>query len=276
VLSLIQASRKRGDAGQPLPNLYPVLAEREAFICRGQLTLVVGPPSAGKSLLTMNLINRFDVPTMAFLLDTDQLTAAARFAAIRTKNYFSEVKANIDGYANALSEFSNVQTVFRAESLEDIRLQVEAFEQRYGAYPSMILIDNLGNLTSAMADEWAVLKALTLELDSLAKEWSCAIVATHHTTDLTSCEPAQRTAILGKITQYPRLIYSIGFDPNTWLYKVAIVKNSSGPSDPQAARPVTMWADTARMQLHETDPHWVPPQNTSRFSGWSGLNLPED
>lgn len=270
MLSLAQAAEKRGSAGIPLPNMWAKLAEREAYINRGQLTLIVGPASAGKSLMSMNYIARAKVPTLAFFLDSDQLTVAARFGAILTKEPFAAVKANIDSYLGALHQVRDVQAVFTGETLDDLRLQVQAYEARYGAYPSLILIDNLGNLTSSMADEWTLLKALTLELDKLAKEWQCAIVATHHTTDLNSCEPAQRTAILGKITQYPRLIFSIGFNPATSEYKVAIVKNSSGPSDPQAAHPVQMWADTARMQLSETDPNWTPTKSATG-SRWGNL-----
>lgn len=275
MLSIGQAAAKRGSAGMPLPNMWPVLHDREADINRGQLTLVVGPPSAGKSLFIMNYVIRAKVPTLAFFLDSDQLTVAARFGAILTKDYFSTVKNNIDNYMGALHTIKDVQTVFNGETLDELKLQVQAYEARYGVYPSMILIDNLGNITSSMADEWTLLKALTLELDKLAKEWQCAIVATHHTTDLTSCEPAQRTAILGKITQYPRLIFSIGFNPQSKEYKLAIVKNSQGPSDPQAANPVCMYADTARMQLSETNPNWQPSDGLDKRSepqrrSWGG------
>jgi hypothetical protein len=274
VLSLAQAAEKRGSAGIPLPNMWPCLAQREAYINRGQLTLIVGPASAGKSLMSMNYIVKARVPTLAFFLDADQLTVAARFGAILTKEPFSTVKGSIDEYLGALHQVKDVQAVFNGETLDDLKLQVQAYEARYGAYPSMILIDNLGNLTSSMADEWTLLKALTLELDKLAKEWQCAIVATHHTTDLNTCEPAQRTAILGKITQYPRLIFSIGFNPESWEYKVAIVKNSSGPSDPQAMNPVVMWADTAKMQLLESNPFWTPSGAASggkSYSRWGDL-----
>lgn len=241
--------------------MYTGLHNRDADINRGQLTLIVGPASAGKSLFAMNYIMRAQAPTLAFFLDSDRLTVASRFGAILTGEYFSKVKANIDGYMNVLQQVENVQAVFTGENLDDIRLQVEAYEARYGAYPSMILIDNLGNMTSSLGDEYAVLKAYALELNNLALEWQCAIVATHHTSDLNTCEPAQRTSILGKISQYPRLIFSIGFNPQTAEYKVAVVKNSQGPSDPQAVTPVIMWADTARMQLTETNPNipaWTP------------------
>lgn len=276
MLSLAQAASKRGNAGQPLPGMYSGLADRQAQINRGQLTLIVGPASAGKSLFAMNYICRAKVPTLAFFLDSDPLTVASRFGAILADETFYHVKSNIDSYTNVLQDVKDVQTVFQGEDLNDIKLQVEAYEARYGAYPSMILIDNLGNMTSSLGDEWAVLKAYTLELNNLALKWQCAIVATHHTTDLNSCEPAQRTAILGRITQYPRLIFSIGFNPQSKEYKVAVVKNSQGPSDPQAFNPVIMWADTARMKLMESNPNapvWTP---TGALAGYAALGGPDD
>ena len=198
------------------------------------------------------------MPALGIFLDTDQLTCAARFGAIVTGDLFYEVKQNIDLYAPALSQLGDLQTVFYADDMDDIRMQGEAYEQRYGAYPSLLVVDNLGNFTSGMADEWALLKAMCWELDKLAKEWQCAVVAAHHTTDLASCEPAQRTAILGKVTQYPRLVLSVGFNEATCEYKIAIVKNTSGPSDKNAVNPVILYADLARMRLMETNPNWTP------------------
>lgn len=256
--------------------MFRGLRDREADINRGQLTLIVGPASAGKSLFAMNYIVRAKVPTLAFFLDSDPLTVASRFGAILTDETFYQVKSNIDEYTGALQQVKDVQTVFLGEDLNDIKLQVEAYEARYGAYPSMILIDNLGNMTSSLGDEYAILKAYSLELNNLALKWQCAIVATHHTTDLNSCEPAQRTSILGKITQYPRLIFSIGFNPQSKEYKVAVVKNSQGPSDPQAYNPVVMWADTSRMKLMENNPNIQPWTPSGTLSGYAALGGPDD
>ena len=274
MLSLVQATALRGNAGQPLPGIYDALAKREAFICRGQVTLIVGPPSAGKSLLIMNLMARMRVPALGFFLDTDQLTCAARFGAVLTGDRFYEVKQSIDSYAGALGQLGDVQTVFWADDMDDIRLQGEAYEQRYGVYPSLLVVDNLGNFTSGMGDEWALLKAMAWELDKLSKEWQCAVVAAHHTTDLITCEPAARDKMLGKISQYPRLILSVGFDPETSLYKIAVVKNSSGPTDKSAVNPVVMYADAARMQLSENDPNWSPSSSVSApvaRQGWASV-----
>jgi len=276
MLSLAQSVTRRGSAGQPLPGMYGPLEARGVQLCKGQLALIVGPPSAGKSLLAMNLMVRMGVPSLAFLLDIDQLSAAARFGAVLTGDKFSHVKAGIDSYGDTLSSLKDVQVQFHAQDMDDIRLQVAAYEQRYGLPPDLLVLDNLGNLTSAMDNEWALLKALCLELDLLAREEQCAVIACAHVTDLETSNPAGRTKILGKISQYPRLILSVGFDPVSGEYKVAAVKNSSGPSDVSASHPVTMYADPSRMYLGETDPNWSPSGNAIRQpdpvdNGWSGL-----
>lgn len=209
----------------------------------------------------MNLMVRMGVPTLAFLLDTDQLSAAARFGAILSGDPFQKVKANIDSYSDTLSSLRDTQVAFHAMDMDDIRLQVSAYEQRYGLPPDLVVVDNIGNLASALENEWALTKALCLELDLLAREMQCAVIACAHMTDLETTNPAGRTKLLGKVSQYPRLILSIGYDPVTWEYKVSAVKNSSGPSDMSGTSPVTMFADFSRMQISETDPRWSPSGN---------------
>ena len=259
-MSVSRAAARRGDAGQPLPTVYQGLADRQAHLARGQLALIVGPPSAGKSLLAMNLLVRMGLPALALLLDIDKTSAVARFGAIVSGDRFADVRASVDSYRPQLdAECGHIQTAFSATEADDIRTQMAAYEQRYGQPPDVLLVDNLGNLTSGYENEWAVLKALTLELDVLAREEQCAVIAAHHTSDLTSCEPAQRDKILGKISQYPRLILSVGFNPQTTEYKIAVVKNSSGPSDPGATNPVVLWADPSRMLLTE---------NPQRAAAW--------
>lgn len=258
MLSIAQAAQTRGDAGLPLPGMWAALAARQAQVKRGQVTFVFGPPGAGKSLLIMNYIARARVPTLAFMLDMDQLSAAARFASILTGDPFARTEKEIDSYLPHLATLEDVQLVFSADDVDSMKLHVEAFEQRYGAYPSLIVLDNIGNVTSSYADEWQLVKAVTLELNSLALKWQCAVIVAHHASDSTSSEPLPRTAMLGRASQYQRLILSVGFNAQSQAYKVAIVKNSGGPSDPAAVDPVTLWADPSRMAIMEADPNWRP------------------
>lgn len=252
MLSLAQAVDRRGSAGEPLPTVYQTLSHAGAFICKAQVTLIVGPPSAGKSLLGMNLLAHMGLPSLAFLLDGDELTAAARFASIVTGELFLTVRDDIDAYRPQLAaKMSHVQACFYAQTKDDLELQLAAYEQRYGMPPEVVVLDNAGNLSSAFENEWAVLKALLLELDQLARREQCAVIVMHHMTDVETTEPMPRSKILGKCSQYPRLILSVAFNSFTGEFKVAVVKNTSGPSDPKAQRPLTLYAEPARMRLSE-------------------------
>lgn len=274
MLSIAQSMRQRGAAGVPLPVVYPSLAQAGVNICRSQVTLIVGPPEAGKSTLALNLLAKMGVPSLAFLLDTNELTASSRFASILTGETFAQVKVRIiDGQGDTYSarfraEIPYLQASYYAPGADEVELETAAFTARYGLPPDCILIDNLGNQSSAFADEWAVLKALTLQYDQLARDTQSAVIATAHTTDLDSCEPAQRTKILGKISQYPRVILSVGFNQATNEYKVAVVKNTEGPSDRNALKPVILRMDPARVAITEAPPSPTVFANVPDIDRW--------
>jgi hypothetical protein len=257
VLTLAQALDKRGESGVPLPTAYASLAAKGADICRGALTLVVGPASAGKSLLIFSMIARMEgVSVLAFLLDTMPLTASGRFASILTGEDYRDIKRSIIGgetrYRLELAKrLPDIRVSFHAPTLEDVQRQVNAYEQRFGLPPDLVVIDNISNQSGMFDNEWATLKAMTLELDTMARDEECAVIAAHHTSDLPSMEPAARDKILGKISQFSRLILSVAFNGKTSEFKVAIVKNSEGETDKLAERPVILWADPARMLISE-------------------------
>jgi AAA domain len=250
--SLGMAARQRGTSGAQIPTpFYAELENAGIRFYRSQLCLVVGPGGSGKSLLISNLVAKWQRPTLAFLLDQDQVTAAARFVATEFDEPFVQLKSELDTprVREQLNRLSFVQADFRAEGLEDIRLQLAAYIERYGLAPEVLVVDNLGNLASGYADEWAILKALTLDLDVLAREHEMLVIAAHHTTDKPSTEPLPRSDILGKLAQYARLILSVGFNSFSGSYKLAPVKNSSGPSDPMATSPIEFSAVPANMQI---------------------------
>lgn len=248
------AARNRGTTGQQLPTpFYKSMEHAGIRFWRSQLALVVGPGSAGKSVLISNLVVRWQRPTLAFLLDQDQATAASRFAATDMDEPFLELKKNLDApeTMHVLSELGFIQTDFKAESLDDVCLQLEAYVERYGIPPEVLVIDNLGNMTSGLEDEWGALKALTLELDIMARKYEMLVICAHHTKDEPTTEPLPRSAILGKLSQYPRLILSVAYNPYSADFKVAAVKNSSGPTDPTAANPLCFSANLSHMQIVE-------------------------
>jgi hypothetical protein len=255
VLSLAQAVDRRGAAGEPLPGQYASLVSKGAQVCKGQVCLVAGPPSAGKSLLIFNMLIKMGVPTLAFLLDGDELTASARFASIITGDPFLKIRDDIDTYrAYLAAKASHIQAVFHAADEKDIALQLAAYEQRFGMPPECIVLDNIGNISAGFENEWPVVKAMILELDTIAKKNQLAVIATHHMTDIETTTPLPRSKLLGKGSQFPRCIMSVAFDPYNGEFKVAVVKASSGPSDTKALHPITFYSDPAKMELSEYKP----------------------
>lgn len=281
MLSIAQSMARRGAAGVPLPPVFKTLDEAGVQICRSQLTLIVGPPSAGKSTLALNMIAKMGVPALVFLLDTNELTASARLASVLTGEPFANVKTCIINGDTAaykqrlMTDLNAVQAVYRAGGLDDVELELEAYVTRYGLPPDCILIDNLGNQSSSFDNEWAVLKALTLQYDQLARDTQSAVIATAHTTDLDSCEPAQRTKILGKISQYPRVILSVGMNAQAGELKVAVVKNTEGWTDAGAEHPLTLRTDPSRMLVEDMPlvNTWGTPEGAEEEEGrWDWLS----
>lgn len=259
--SLGMAAKNRGSTGQQLPTpFYPTLEANSVRFWRSQLCLVVGPGGSGKSVFISNLVARWKRPTLAFLLDQDQATAASRFAATQLDEPFLELKKELDSskVVDTLGELSFIQTDFRAESLEDIQRQLDAYLERYGVPPEILVVDNLGNMTSGYDDEWSTLKALTLELDVMARKYEMLVICAHHTTDAPSTEPLSRDKILGKITQYPRLVISVACNSFSNEYKLAAVKNSSGKQDPMASEPLVFESNLGNMQIQELQSTWSP------------------
>lgn len=254
--SLGMAARNRGSTGLQLPTeFYPSLERQGIRFWRSQLALVVGPGGSGKSVFIANLVVKWQRPTLAFLLDQDAATAASRFAATQMDLPFLELKRELDDpyTVKTLEDLSFVQTDFKAECLEDIQLQLDAYIERYGVPPEIVVVDNLGNMTSGFAEEWSALKALTLELDIMARKYECLVICAHHTTDQPSTEPLPRSMILGKIAQYARLIISVANNPFGGEFKVCAVKNSSGPQDPAAGNPLSLNSNLAHMQIVEPE-----------------------
>jgi hypothetical protein len=252
LLSLGMAARYRGSSGAQIPTpFYPSLEAAGIRFWRSQACLIVGPGSAGKSLFISNLVAKWGLTCLAFLLDQDQATAAARFAATELNEPFLVLKKDLDNprIIDVLAGMRGVQVDFTAETFEDITLQLSAYIERYGVPPEILVVDNLGNMATGFDDEWNVLKALTLELDKLARTYEMLVIGAAHTKDAPTTEPLPRSDILGKLHQYPRLILSVAYNDFDKIYKLAAVKNSSGPTDPTAARPVAFAADPGNMQV---------------------------
>src|SRR5690606_1197039 len=96
ILTLSQGRRKNVGAGEPIYNPLNIMNANEAFIRRGQLTLIAAGPGTGKSAVTQFILQKGDAKgrknsVLYFSADSDADTMFKRAAAIETGWDMSEI-----------------------------------------------------------------------------------------------------------------------------------------------------------------------------------------
>lgn len=259
MLTLTQAAQRNKHGAALLPDLWPALAERSIRFRRGQVTMIAGAPNAGKSLIALNYAVLAKVPTLYISADTDAYTTAIRAAALVTGHTVKGVEAafgtegGAEYYEDELSVIKNVRfDFFPSPTLDDIQLTVQAYGEAYGAYPELIIVDNLMNVVSLHENEWTGLRDIAKSMHHLARETDAAVFILHHTSENEGRPdvPPARKAIQGKVSQLPELILTVALVPSTGEFRVAPVKNRFGANTPTGEDYTTLWADASRMVIY--------------------------
>ena len=232
---LSRAIRTASQGGATLPVVWHSLAAQQIAIRYGEVSMIAGPPGAGKSTLALALALKTNVPTLYISADTNAHTMAMRLASMISGKSQSDVeqKLNTDiGWTKAvLQKGSHIVWSFESSpTLEDISEEVLAFEEVWGCAPSMIILDNLMDVATDGGEEFASMRAIMKELKYLARATNAAIVVLHHTSEAIAGTPCQpRSAIQGKVSQLPALICTLGTVGTSM--GVASVKNRYGRAD---------------------------------------------
>ena len=223
--------------GEPLPSCFTDFDKMKIIVSRSELTMIAGTPGIGKSMLALALALKTGVPTLYFSADTNAHTMAMRLASMASGKSQSEVEHLLEtdiGWTKLiLAKGSHVVWSFESSpSLGDIAQEVKAFEELWGIPPSLIVVDNMMDIAGEGGDEYATMKAITKELKILARDTNSAVIVLHHTSEAVPGSPCQpRSSILGKISQIPALILTLGV--NGTQLAVAVVKNRYGKADAQ-------------------------------------------
>ena len=259
MLTLARAMAKGGSTGDPLPTVFSPLERAGVRPRRGQVTMVVGIPNSGKSAFAQwyasELARRHSLSGLYFSADTDVGTIVRRQLAMLTGQDQRVIEHEMTGpgagyYEDLLTQVSGIRWVFEASpTLDDIDLEMAAFEELHGVYPDVVYVDNILNVAFDNGDEWSSIRELSKVLHHLARETGCAFFALHHATEATGRPeyPPARKDIQGKIAQMPELILSIARSGGE--FRVACTKNRSGPADPTGREYTTLYADLDRMQF---------------------------
>ena len=260
VLSLTRAWGGVSTKAAPLPDVWKSLKDEQIKFRRGQLCMVAAAPNAGKSMFALIYAIKAKVPTLFFSADTDVTTVMIRAAAHITGHQQVTVEPNLDSnpkyYEKYLDSTKHIEWVFDSSpSLDDIELEVKAYQELNGVPPELIVVDNLMNVAAETDNEWAGLRAIMMELHDLARNTEACVLVLHHVSEQSEygdgTNPPPRRSIHGKVSQLPSLIVTLGYDPFAGMLKLSAVKNRFGPNSANAARSVSLKANYAACQIED-------------------------
>lgn len=247
------AFNRVGNIGQKLPDPYRVFGREQINFRRGATAMIAGVPGAFKSVLALNMVKHWadqGVSTMYFSADGDEFTVVRRLAGIITGDDSDVVESNmtrrdVDRYEQALASLEGVEFEYEQFEFEELVIRVKQYEAIYGAYPDVIVIDNLIDFASNPY-AWDEMQAFIKNLDGLVKETKAHGLILHHA-KLPDRNPNARNPlplgdappnhmIQGRMTQFPTVAITLGADGLN--LRAACVKNRNGRQDPDASKQI--------------------------------------
>lgn len=245
--SLVQSRRIRGSAGEALPQPFKALKAKGTFFRRGQFTLICAGPGTGKSALVLSYALQASVPTFYQSCDSDAFTQLQRAISIKTGCTLEEaakavLSNNLKGFD---SELSGVPIRFdynASPSLTDIEDALASYDEVYGDFPSLIVVDNITNVRTGgdanNEDPFGGLEALCDYLHDLTRTTQACVVGLHHVTGgyNDAEKPIPLSGVKGQITRVPEMVLTLhkkqGADWGSDTLCVSTVKNRGGKADP--------------------------------------------
>ena len=144
---LSRAIKTASQGGATIPAVWQSLASQQIMFRHGEVSMIAGPPGAGKSTLALSLAVQAKVPTLYISADTHSHTMSLRMLAMLTGKPQGEVEPLMendrDWAAQMLKPADHVMWEFdSAPSLKDIEDSVLAARERLGDDVRLIILDN--------------------------------------------------------------------------------------------------------------------------------------
>lgn len=246
--SIHQSRRVRGSAGDPIPKVFDAFEEKKIIFRRGQLCLIAAGPGTGKSALVLTLALRSGLPTLYMSPDSDAFTQVSRSLAVMSGLTMDEAQqwARGDGSTRTREKAKVLDSLpirfnyLASPSLDDMERSVQAFEELYGEYPAITVIDNITNVRNGSeandADPFGGLEGFLDYAHEMARNTQSCVFGLHHVTGPynDADKPIPLSGVKGQVGRVPEMVLTLHKEitgNETDILKVSPVKNRGSRTD---------------------------------------------
>ena len=257
--TLDRAVRNLDKGGMAIPMPFKTWTDAGISIRRGEVSMVGGPPGAGKSTVALAIAMKAQVPTLYASMDSHEATMSIRALAMATGLNQSQVEANLDEYPDESAQLlrqhtGHIKWMFDASpTLRDLEDEISVYRELMGSDPQLVVVDNAVDVTHDSGDEFSSLRSLMREVKWWARDTGSAFLILHHTSEAYAGNPCPpRSAVHGKINQVPSLIVTLSSDQYGFM-AAAPVKNRYGKADPSGSSAVWLEYHPESMTLKDVN-----------------------
>ena len=243
MLTLVQSASVRGNAGDPLPTVWENLESLGTRFLRGQLALVAAGPGTGKSAFVLNYALKSKVSCLYFSADSDAFVQLSRALAVLGE--MDMAKAGELAKSDNLTEITEIIgdcpvrfSYNSSPSLKHIEYQMLAYEELFGDFPELVVVDNAldVDMDGLDDDQSQSLDALMAWLHDMARTTGACVVCLHHVTGPynDAHSPIPISGVKGQIGRVPELILTLHKKASVdgEILCVSPVKNRGQRADP--------------------------------------------
>lgn len=266
------------DQGRELPQVdaFASLYAKGVRPRYGDLVMVAGRSGTQKSGFALYWVSKMDIPTLYFSADMSGATISSRLASMETGLNESEVEEFMDAggskrkfILDALAK-SKVQIVLGGLSWDVVENEVDAYVDLHDRFPDCVVFDNLMDFDGGESDYAIQMNAMTGSTE-FARETGATTIILHHASDKSwdaktaPWDPPARSDIKNGLGEKPNLVLGVALDPHSAVirdngverhelfdYKIACLKQRSGPSDPTGRDYAELYCEPALTRFHES------------------------
>jgi len=222
--------------------------------------MVAGRSGTQKSGFALWWTCQMNLKTLYLSADMSAFTASARIASMMTGLTTDGVEAQMheggDARADVLDSMGNLNLTFSFGPITwpGVDAEIEAYVELHNAYPEMIVLDNLMDVEGAASD-YAVQMDVMQNVTDLSRATGAAILVMHHSSDKSwdartdPWAPPSRDQIKNGMSEKPELTLSVALNPRSHEFRIAILKQRMGFSDPTASSYASLKCDPSRTRF---------------------------